>query len=96
MSDQAEETAYPDTPKDFVDALQNGWCVDDGNVVHRANKNSLPFDDYVIGMYKFFNYGNQKAMADIPVPGHIAQTMLDHFQRGAHSVRYPIRAALGV
>ena len=96
MNDQGDETAYPDIPNDVVEALQNGWRVDDCAIVHRGNKNSLPFDDYVLGMYKFFNYGNQKAMADIHVPGHIAEIMLNHFERGAQSVRYPIRVALSL
>lgn len=87
---------YPETPKDIVEAFQNGWHVDDNELVHRANKHGLPFDDYIIRMYKFFDYGNGKAHADVPVPGHLAQLLLQHVRHGEHSVRQPIRAALGV
>ncbi|MHB1702376.1 MAG: hypothetical protein ACYCSN_20035 [Acidobacteriaceae bacterium] len=96
MNDEDNETAYPATPKDVVEALQNGWTVDSGSVVHRAGKHSLPFNDYVIGMHKFFNYGHQTAQAEIHVPGRIAEMLLNHFECGAQSVRYPIRVALGL
>ncbi len=94
--EQADETAYPATPKDVVEALQNGWRVDDSAMVHRGGKQSLPFDDYVISMHKYFNYGRQTAMADVHVPGRLAELILYHFEHGAKSVRFPIRAALGI